>query len=242
MCTGLRGRGERFSPSSCLSWGLWWQLQCITREPLAGLQTLESRGQPTVPLPRPRLSSRTLKALWERGCEWGLLRSPAVFCSPCQLCEPRALGEKWQRSPAPGAGGSKIEQPFGLPGYSGSGAQGGTSTWRLWLMWAGEGTQGDCLYNAELCASVLPLPERGSVPVPVRLVSAADALYRDVSLQVPAPRPEGKGECATPGSRHLSVCLLLSPSRQSQEQGGHGWVQGCRLHLLQSRLLACAAA
>ena len=61
-------------------------------------------------------------------------------------------------------------------------------------MGGSEGTERDCLYNRELSCRVLPLPECGSVSVPVRLVSAADALSRDVSLQVPPLQPEAKGE------------------------------------------------
>ena len=77
-------------------------------------------------------------------------------------------------------------------------------------MWVGEGTRRDCLYNRELCCHILPLPQCGSVSVSVRLVCAADALYRDVSLQVPPPWPEAKGESV----RHLgpgtSVCAWSS--------------------------------
>ena len=85
-------------------------------------------------------------------------------------------------------------------------------------MWVGEGTRRDCLYNRELCCHVLPLPECGSVSVSVRLVCAADALYRDVSLQVPPPWPEAKGESVRHLGPSTSVCAWTI-----QTVPGTGW-------------------
>jgi len=81
-------------------------------------------------------------------------------------------------------------------------------------------------------------PECGNVSVPVQLVSAADVLYRDVSLEVPPVWPEAKGESV----RHLgpgtSVCALssLHPHSPRDRVDMGGCRGGCPLHLLQSSL------
>ena len=77
-------------------------------------------------------------------------------------------------------------------------------------MWVGEWTQRDCLHKRELCYHVLAPPECGSVPVAVQLVSAADAFYSNISLQVPSLQPEAKGECVRHLSPGTSVCALSS--------------------------------
>lgn len=77
-------------------------------------------------------------------------------------------------------------------------------------MWVGEGTQRDCLYSREMCCHILPLPECGSTSVPAWLVSAADALYRDVSLQVPPLWPEAKGASVQHLGPGTSVCAWSS--------------------------------
>jgi len=77
-------------------------------------------------------------------------------------------------------------------------------------MWVGEGTQKDCLCHTELCCHVLPPPQCGSVPVAVWVDSATDALYRDVSLEVPPVWPEAKGESVQHRGPGTSVCALSS--------------------------------